>query len=54
MGLSLLLLPYPLKYIPISVFDGLYLYMGITALGGNQLFERILLLFTEQVANLQS
>ncbi|CAL8099210.1 unnamed protein product [Orchesella dallaii] len=50
MGLSLLLLPYPLTYILPSVFDGLYLYMGITALGGNQLFERILLVFTEQTS----
>ncbi|ODM94462.1 Hydroxyacid oxidase 1, partial [Orchesella cincta] len=50
MGLSLLLLPYPLSYILPSVFDGLYLFMGITALGGNQLFERILLIFTEQTS----
>lgn len=50
MGLSLLLLPYPLTYILPSVFDGLYLYMGITALSGNQLFERVLLIFTEQLS----
>lgn len=49
MGLSLLLLPYPLAYIPKPVLNGLFLYMAITALNGNQMFERILLLFTEQV-----
>ncbi|XP_043218670.1 sodium bicarbonate transporter-like protein 11 [Amphibalanus amphitrite] len=49
-GLSLLLLPYPLSYIPPPVLSGLFLYMAITALNGNQMFERITLLFTEQVA----
>jgi len=47
-GLSLLLLPYPLGFIPSPVLNGLFLYMGITALNGNQFFERILLFFTEQ------
>jgi len=49
-GLSLFLLPYPLAYIPPPVLSGLFLYMAITALNGNQMFERITLLFTEQVA----
>jgi len=48
-GLSLFLLPYPLAYIPTAVLDGLFLYMAVTALNGNQMFERIVLLFTEQV-----
>ena len=48
-GLSLFLLPYPLSYIPPPVLSGLFLYMAITALNGNQMFERITLLFTEQV-----
>ena len=48
-GLSLLLLPRPLQYIPPAVLDGLFLYLAVTALAGNQLFERIMLLFTEQV-----
>lgn len=48
-GLSMFLLPYPLSYIPAPVLDGLFLYVAITALFGNQLFDRILLFFTEQV-----
>ncbi len=47
-GLSLLLLPYPLAYIPPSVLNGLFLYVAVTGLGGNQLFERVALFFTEQ------
>ncbi|XP_046440639.1 solute carrier family 4 member 11-like isoform X2 [Daphnia pulex] len=49
-GLSLFLLPYPLAYIPTAVLDGLFLYMAVTALNGNQMFERITLLFMEQAA----
>lgn len=49
-GLSMFLLPYPLSYIPAPVLDGLFLYVAITALYGNQLFDRILLFFTEQSA----
>lgn len=47
-GLSLLILNY-LAYIPTPVLYGLFLYVGVTALYGNQLFERIMLLITEQV-----
>ncbi|KAH9366081.1 hypothetical protein HPB48_011202 [Haemaphysalis longicornis] len=49
-GLSLLMLPYPLSYIPTAVLDGLFLYMAVTSLIGNQMFERITLLFMEQAA----
>lgn len=49
-GLSIFLLPYPLGYIPTAVLDGLFLYMAITSLNGNQMFERITLLFMEQAA----
>ncbi|XP_069693692.1 solute carrier family 4 member 11-like [Periplaneta americana] len=49
-GLSIFLLPYPLAYIPTPVLDGLFLYMAVTALNGNQMFERITLLFMEQAA----
>lgn len=46
---SLLLIPYPIAYIPTAVLNGLFLYMAVTSLDGLQMFERILLLFTEQV-----
>ncbi|XP_052776560.1 solute carrier family 4 member 11-like isoform X2 [Mya arenaria] len=49
-GLSMLLLPRPLSYIPAPVLDGLFLYVALTALFGNQLFDRICLFFTEQSA----
>ncbi|XP_023337083.1 sodium bicarbonate transporter-like protein 11 [Eurytemora carolleeae] len=49
-GLSLLFLPYVLKFVPKAVLDGLFLYMAITALYSNQMFERVSLLFTEQAA----
>ena len=48
-ALSLLMLPTPLTLIPTMVLDGLFLFMAITALDGNQMFERALLLITEQV-----
>ena len=48
-ALSLLMLPTPLKLVPTPVLDGLFLFMAITALDGNQMFERALLLITEQV-----
>ena len=48
-ALSLLMLPTPLTLIPTSVLDGLFLFVAITSLYGNQMFERALLLFTEQV-----
>ncbi|CAH3171756.1 unnamed protein product [Porites lobata] len=49
-ALSLLMLPTPLTLIPTMVLDGLFLFMAITALDGNQMFERTLLLITEQAA----
>ncbi|XP_078353100.1 solute carrier family 4 member 11-like isoform X2 [Oculina patagonica] len=49
-ALSLLMLPTPLTLIPTSVLDGLFLFMAMTALDGNQMFERALLLLTEQAA----
>lgn len=49
-ALSLLMLPTPLTLIPTMVLDGLFLFMAITALDGNQMFERALLLITEQAA----
>lgn len=45
-GLSLLLLPL-LHYIPLAVLYGLFLYMGIVSMKGNQFFERIGLWLTD-------
>ena len=39
-GLSLLLLPW-LKSIPLAVLYGLFLYMGVVSISGNQFFERL-------------
>jgi len=47
-GLTMLFLQYLLPYIPKAVLDGLFLYMAATALYGNQMFERVMLLVTEQ------
>lgn len=47
---SLLLIPYPIAYIPTAVLSGLFLYMAVTSLDGLQIFERLMLLFTEQVS----
>ncbi|XP_077981270.1 solute carrier family 4 member 11-like [Glandiceps talaboti] len=49
-GLSFLMVPIPLQYIPQAVLYGLFLYIAFTSVDGNQLFERILLLITEQAA----
>jgi hypothetical protein len=48
-GLSLLMIPVPLHFITTPVLYGLFVYIAVTALHGNQLFERILLFITEQV-----
>lgn len=47
-GFSLFGLRY-LAYIPTPVLYGLFLYVAVTALYDNQMFERISLLFKEQV-----
>ena len=49
-GVSMFFLVYVLKYIPTPVLDGLFLYLAVTALFGNQMFERILLFFMEKSA----
>jgi len=49
-GITLTFLHFILPYIPKAVLDGLFLYMAVTALYGNQMFERVMLLFTEQAA----
>lgn len=45
-GGSLLLLPY-LKLIPMAVLYGLFLYMGVMSMKGNEFFARVLLFVTE-------
>ncbi|OQR76210.1 sodium bicarbonate transporter protein 11-like, partial [Tropilaelaps mercedesae] len=50
LGLSVLLLPTPLGDIPTAVLDGLFLFVAISSLRGNQFFERLLLSVTEQMA----
>lgn len=47
-GLSLLMRDI-LRRIPLPVLDGLFLYLALTSLDGNQFFERVTLFFTEQV-----
>uniref|UniRef100_A0A8D2EXI3 Solute carrier family 4 member 11 n=1 Tax=Theropithecus gelada TaxID=9565 RepID=A0A8D2EXI3_THEGE len=47
-GLSLLLLPVPLQWIPKPVLYGLFLYIALTSLDGNQLVQRVALLLKEQ------
>jgi len=51
-ALTLFMIPYPLGYIPVPVLDGLFLYCAIASLRNNSLFERVCLLFTEQVSKL--
>ncbi|KAL5964503.1 Sodium bicarbonate transporter-like protein 11, partial [Taenia solium] len=49
-GLSILMLPVPLTYIPRPVLAGLFVYMAVTSVSDNQLWERIQLVFIEQSA----
>ena len=53
-ALSLLMLPIPLTLIPTPVLDGLFLFMAMTSLYGNQMFERALLLVTDQVGRISN
>ena len=45
---SIMLIPYPLNMIPIPVLYGLFVFLAITALQDFQLWERLVLIFTEQ------
>ncbi|XP_055498557.1 sodium bicarbonate transporter-like protein 11 isoform X2 [Leucoraja erinacea] len=49
-GISLLMLPVPLQWIPKPVLYGLFLYVSVTSIDGCQFFERLALLFTEQTS----
>eukprot|EP01119_Soliformovum_irregulare_P016665 TRINITY_DN4862_c0_g1_i1.p1 TRINITY_DN4862_c0_g1~~TRINITY_DN4862_c0_g1_i1.p1 ORF type:complete len:634 (-),score=131.32 TRINITY_DN4862_c0_g1_i1:25-1926(-) len=48
MLVSLLLIPIPLTLIPVPVFYGVFWFLGISGLRGNQFWERLLLLITDQ------
>lgn len=53
-GFSLLLLPFPLQWIPKPVLYGLFLYLALTSIGpGNQLFQRMVLLLKDQAVALR-
>ena len=45
---SVFLVPYPLNMIPIPVLYGLFSFLSITALNQFQIWERLVLIFTEQ------
>ena len=48
-GVSALMLPIPLQWIPKPVLYGLFLYIAATSLDGNQMVDRMALLLKEQV-----
>ncbi|XP_028816432.1 sodium bicarbonate transporter-like protein 11 isoform X2 [Denticeps clupeoides] len=47
-GLSVFLLPVPLQWIPKPVLYGLFLYIALTSIDGNQMCDRMALLLKEQ------
>lgn len=49
-GVSLFLLPVPLQWIPKPVLYGLFLYIALTSIEGNQMCDRMALLLKEQVS----
>ncbi|XP_030621318.1 sodium bicarbonate transporter-like protein 11 [Chanos chanos] len=49
-GLSVFLLPVPLQWIPKPVLYGLFLYIALTSIDGNQMFDRMALLLKEQTS----
>ncbi|MGH0174979.1 UNVERIFIED_CONTAM: hypothetical protein FKN15_069312 [Acipenser sinensis] len=48
LGVSVFLLPVPLQWIPKPVLYGLFLYIALTSIDGNQLCDRMALLLKEQ------
>eukprot|EP01114_Cavostelium_apophysatum_P021944 TRINITY_DN7798_c0_g1_i1.p1 TRINITY_DN7798_c0_g1~~TRINITY_DN7798_c0_g1_i1.p1 ORF type:complete len:745 (-),score=92.45 TRINITY_DN7798_c0_g1_i1:950-3184(-) len=48
LAVSVLLLPNPLRFIPLPVLYGVFWYLGVKALVGNQFWNRILLLITDR------
>uniref|UniRef100_A0A674NDP9 Solute carrier family 4 member 11 n=1 Tax=Takifugu rubripes TaxID=31033 RepID=A0A674NDP9_TAKRU len=51
-GVSVLLLPLPLQWIPKPVLYGLFLYIALTSIDGNQMCDRMALLLKEQMMQL--
>ncbi|XP_035274150.1 sodium bicarbonate transporter-like protein 11 isoform X2 [Anguilla anguilla] len=49
-GVSVLLLPVPLQWIPKPVLYGLFLYIALTSIDGNQMCDRMALLLKEQTS----
>ncbi|XP_077477378.1 solute carrier family 4 member 11 isoform X1 [Stigmatopora argus] len=49
-GASVLMLPLPLQWIPKPVLYGLFLYIAITSIDGNQMCDRMALLLKEQTS----
>uniref|UniRef100_A0A3P9B2T4 Solute carrier family 4 member 11 n=1 Tax=Maylandia zebra TaxID=106582 RepID=A0A3P9B2T4_9CICH len=49
-GISVLLLPLPLQWIPKPVLYGLFLYIALTSIDGNQMCDRMALLLKEQTS----
>ncbi|XP_048060122.1 sodium bicarbonate transporter-like protein 11 isoform X2 [Megalobrama amblycephala] len=49
-GVSLFLLPVPLQWIPKPVLYGLFLYIALTSIDGNQMCDRMALLLKEQTS----
>uniref|UniRef100_A0A1A8HXX7 Solute carrier family 4, sodium borate transporter, member 11 n=2 Tax=Nothobranchius kuhntae TaxID=321403 RepID=A0A1A8HXX7_NOTKU len=49
-GVSVLLLPLPLQWIPKPVLYGLFLYIALTSIDGNQMCDRMALLLKEQTS----
>lgn len=50
-GVSVFLLPVPLQWIPKPVLYGLFLYIALTSIDGNQMCDRMALLLKEQVCS---
>lgn len=49
-GVSVLMLPIPLQWIPKPVLYGLFLYIALTSIDGNQMCDRMALLLKEQTS----
>ena len=47
-GACVLMIPFPLNLIPIPVLYGQFVFLAVTSLGEFQLWERLVLIFTEQ------